>query len=255
MAFGDNGGARNTEEKSPWAQPGFIAASAVVAILVLLGIVLAITAGSSKSPRDRTQKPASGPSRPTAPAAAQSPDASVCGLPAGDQATPTQAPASKWELVDGFAAPTASSTLGPGKVTDGLRSCFAHSPSGALYAAVNAIAMTASSNHREAFVRHLTVPGVGRDRGLRDLGPDTGSASSVGLQVAGFAISDYQPSSAVVDLALRSDNGAAVTYVHVALAMRWRTGDWKLAPPDTGQPFEGMARVDSLSGYVPWKAS
>ena len=76
----NNGSAGTPDEKSPWVQPGFIAAAAVVALLVLLGLVLAVTGGSEGQARAggtgraRRQRPATG-----------DPDASVCGLPPGSQ--------------------------------------------------------------------------------------------------------------------------------------------------------------------------
>lgn len=250
MSILNDGSATPTDQKSPWVQPGFIAAAAVVALLVLLGIILAVTSGPQAGTKDAvTPAPAPTP----APAARTNPDASVCGLPAGSAAVPSQAPTAKWELVGGVAAPTAPKTIGPGTVQNGLRSCFAHSPTGALYAAVNVIAMTASDAQREGFVRKLTVPGVGRDRALANLGPS--SNASTALQVAGFTINDYRKSSAVVDLAFRVDTGNSAGYVHLPLAMRWLEGDWKLALPDTGKPFDGMSRMPSLSSYVAWKGA
>lgn len=240
---------RTPDHKSPWVQPGFIAATAIIALLVVLGLILAVTGDSDEDAKSGTANRA--PAAPAAPVA-RDPDASVCGLPAGDTSVPTKAPRTEWDLVGSVAAPTATTTLGPGKVTSGLRSCFAHSPTGALYAAVNVIAMTASADHREAFVRRLTVPGVGRDRALSNLGPDSDATT---LQVAGFSLSDYRTRSAVVDLAFRVDTGNAAGYTHLPLALRWLDGDWKLALPDTGRPFDGMARLPSLTGYTPWKGA
>jgi len=241
------------DEKSAWTRPGFIAASVVVAIIVVLGLIVAFSGGSKQG----TQSPAAPPPPAGRPAAKADTDESVCGLDAGEQAVPTSAPRAKWELVGQVAAPTAPKTKGPGRVDNGLRSCFAHSPVGALYAAVNVIAMTASDDRGAPFVRRLTAPGVGRDRALATLGQEPSDAqnASTALQVAGFAITDYRKRSAVIDLAFRVDNGATTGYVHLPLALRWLDGDWKLALPDTGQPFDGMTRIPNLAGYVPWRGA
>jgi hypothetical protein len=248
----DDGAPSPTHEKSAWLQPGFIAAAAVVTLVILLGLILALTGGSDGDAGGGSTSPPAAPATPQG--SGQKTDASVCGLPAGDNTVPTKPPPGKWELVGRVAVPTAVKSVGPGTVRNGLRSCFVHSPTGALYAAVNVIAMTASDAQREAFLRRLTAPGVGRDRALSNLGPSS-DATSTGLQVAGYSISDYRPSSVVVDLAFRVDKGNAAGYVHLPLALRWLDGDWKLAVPDTGQPFNGMARLPSLAGYVTWKAS
>lgn len=247
----NNGSADRADEKSTWTQPGFIAAAAVVAIIVLLGIILAFTGGSESdalAPTTPSPAPVSG----TAPAA--DPDASACGLPPGSQSVPTATPRARWELVGQVAAPTAPNTVGPAKVERGLRSCFARSPKGALFAAVNVIAMTADPKRREIFVRNLTVPGIGRDRALAQRSSDAPNASTA-LQVVGFQIRDYLKDSAVVDLAFRVDTGNQAGTVHLPLAMRWLDGDWKLALPDTGQPFDGMARLPSTDGYIAWKGA
>lgn len=251
----NNGSGGTADEKSPWTQPGFIAAAVVVGIIVVLGLAIVVTGGGSDG---RAQNaPAAPPAAsPGAPSPSADPDASACGLPAGSQEIPTSTPRTRWELVGQVAAPTAPRTVGPGKVERGLRSCFAHSPLGALYAAVNAIAMTAAPEQREAFIRKLTRPGVGRDRALAELGrsSDAGNASTM-LQVQGFRITDYRKGSAVVDLAFRVASGAGAGSVHLPLALRWGEGDWNLALPDTGRPFDGMARLESTSDYVPWKGA
>lgn len=251
----NNGTAGTADERSPWTQPGFIAAAAVVAIIVVLGLVIVVTGRGSDS-QAQNAPAASPPASPAAPSPSADPNVSACGLPAGSQEIPATTPRTRWELVGQVAAPTAPESIGPARVDGGFRSCFAHSPIGALYAAVNAIAMTAAPKQREEFIRKLTRPGVGRDRALAELGrsSDVGNASTT-LQVQGFRITDYRKGSAVVDLAFRVASGAQAGSVHLPLALRWRKGDWNLALPDTGQPFDGMARLASMSDYVPWNGA
>jgi hypothetical protein len=237
--------------KNDWTRPGFIAAGAVVLLIVILGVILALTGGSAGREPGRAETTPAAHTE----AANSDIDSSICGLPAGMPTVPSNPPRARWELVGQMAAPTAPATKGPGRVDNGLRSCFAHSPVGVLYAAVNVVAMTAKDDLRAPFIRRMTVPGVGRDRAIATLGqePSTAQDSSTALQVAGFAIKDYRQRSAVVDLAFRVDTGNAAGYVHLSLAMRWLDGDWKLALPDTGRPFDGMTRITNLTGYVPWK--
>jgi len=122
QAQGDDGG-----DASIWTQPRFVASATVVAIIVVLGIVLAVTGRGGDS---TAATPAA-----DMPPVAVAPVKGDCDLPAGDQTVPESTPDdTRWELVGKMIAPTAPSTYGPGVVKDGFRTCFAQSPLGALYA-------------------------------------------------------------------------------------------------------------------------
>ena len=216
-----------------------IAAAAVV--LVLLGPV----------PDDQAS-PQPAPTRSTPASPAPDGSASTCGLPAGDQTVPLVAPVeTQWELVGSIAAPTAPQSIGPGVVTDGLRTCFARSPLGALYAAVSFVASTSEPRLREPAVRDLTAKGPGRDRAL-DLveGADPGPAGS-GVQVAGFTFLNWNPDSTTIDLATNVDN----TPVHLPVPLRWQDGDWKIDLPADGDIYANIAPLPNLTGYAPWSGA
>lgn len=235
----DEGGAR-----SAWT---WIAALVLVVIAVA-AIVLALL---GPAPDDQASpRPAPARSSPASPAPDAS--ASTCGLPAGDQAVPSVAPVSTdWELVGSIAAPTAPQSIGPGVVNDGLRSCFARSPLGALYAAVSFVASTSEPRLREPAVRELTATGPGRDRAI-DLveGADPGPAGS-GVQVAGFTFLNWNPDSATVDLATNVES----TPVHLPVPLRWQDGDWKIDLPADGDIYANIAPLPNLTGYAPWSGA
>jgi hypothetical protein len=234
--------AETNEDQNPLTKPKFIISAVVVAIIVALGIILAIlpkgggvaapTASSSNSPSSST------PSSP-------GPAASVCGLPDGDQSKPATAPAdTKWELIGKVAAPTSPERYGPGTTAaNGLRSCFAHSPTGALYAAANVTTLSAIGKTR-LVLENLAVPSPERDALLKQPEPASSTATP---QLAGFALRSYSSDTAVVDLAYKGDNGA---YVSIPVPLRWDAGDWKIIVPATGST--GAGQIPDLSGYVPW---
>jgi hypothetical protein len=238
---------------SPWTQRRFLASAGVLALIVVLGIAAVLLPGGGKDPA-----PAAPAETTTtvAGAAGADPAASVCGLPAGDQKVPKAAPKdTRWELVGTMAAPTAPKTLGPGKSTGGLRSCFAHSPTGALYAGINFIALTANDSTRDAAAEALLSKGTGRDAALSD---NAGSEAADGtrMQVAGFRFLSYDTSTAVIDLALRIFvPPTQATYLHFPATMRWQDGDWKLVAPPDGQVYGGMQPVADLTGYLPWSGA
>jgi hypothetical protein len=244
------------EASSPWAQKGFVAAAVVVALLVVLGVVVVLTRPSGGDDRAAQQPPAASTSG-ASPTTSTSPAGdSVCGLPAGDQTVPTTAPAgTRWELVGTMATPTAPKAHGPGRVQSGLRSCFAHTPTGAAYAAVSIGAMMAVPDLREPAVRTLGAAGPGRDRALQLLKSDTSAATS-GVQIAGFTFLNYDKVSTTVDLAIRAlKSGGQTGYAHIPVTLRWEQGDWKVLFAPDGSLGTGAGPIPDLTGYTPWNGA
>jgi hypothetical protein len=229
---------------SPWARPRFIVAAAVLAVIAVLAVALAVL---RPAPDPGTALPA--PAEPAPPPAPVDGGPSYCGLPTGDGQVPVVPPtATNWELVGTMAAPTAPTVHGPGVTEEGLRSCYARSPLGALYAATGFLAAASDPALRLRAVQQLTAAGEGRDRALDLLEETDPGPESAGLQVVGFTFLNYDPAVAVVDVAMSVD----ATAVHLPITVRWEDGDWKVALPVTGQPFEAIAALPNLTGYVPW---
>ncbi|MEV7634321.1 hypothetical protein AB0N64_18120 [Microbacterium sp. NPDC089318] len=233
------------EDQNPLTRPKFIISAVVVAIIVALGIILALVpkGGETASPEPSTTSTSTNSGEATATA-----DASICGLPSGDHAKPATTPTdTKWELVGKIAAPTSPTQFGPGKTdTNGLRSCFAHSPTGALYAGAN-IVVLASSGHNDLVLRYLTVDSPERDK-LLDSSSASGSPGGPSFQLAGFKVTDYTGDRAVIEYGFKVSNG---TFGSLPVVMQWSDGDWKAVPPASGQP-EGKQLAD-LSGFIPWE--
>jgi hypothetical protein len=251
----DDGGPSPTDEKSAWLQPGFIAAAAIVTLVILLGLILALTGGSDGDAGTKSANPA--PAAPAAPAGHNA-NASVCGLEAGSQSIPDAAPKAAWKLRGTVAVPSAPGTFGPHETTDGVPSCFAHSPTGALFATTNIYAALSVASHGSvdeqiAALKAMAAPGPGLDAATARRGGNRPSAdSSSGVQVAGFNVVRYEPSSAVVDLAFHVDRAHVSGYVHATSTLRWQKGDWKVVLSQDGRPFDSLQQIDSLGGYVPW---
>jgi hypothetical protein len=186
---------------------------------------------------------------PAAPSAPPDAAGSVCGLPAGDQQIPgTTPPGTTWATYGTMAAPV-STTIGPGITDTDVPYCYAHSPLGALYAAAGLLAVCTDPAHRAPAARHLTATGPGRDALLRQISGNTGvgGAGSPDQQIAGFRVTNYDPNSASIDLAVRDGQ----EYAHTLLALRWESGDWKVVPTDAGQLW-AFQPLPNLSQYVPW---
>ena len=242
----------STTESNPFTKPGFIIAAALVVALIAAAVIIFIL---PKGQDTAQPAPASSPDSASA-APTKSADAagkSVCGLPSSTETALGTAPKSKWELVGKMAVPTDPKTSGPGLTdADGFRSCFAHSPTGALYSAMNvgALGSAGSPQLEVKLADKLLVPGMGRDTAMKEAANSSASTGSdTTIQVKGFSIKSYTASEANVDLAFETNKGVLV---HTILSMRWMDGDWKVKPADDGVTFSGVSQLSDLSGFILW---
>lgn len=248
----------STTETNPFTQPGFIISAALVVALIAAVVVIFLLPKGEDSAQSAPPPTSSSSSDSGTPRPSNSADdnnvsrESICGLPLTDELALGTAPTSNWELVNRMAAPTDPGTFGPG-ITEqnGFRSCFANSPTGALYAAMNVIALGASDSP-ELMVEmsdQLLVPGVGRDAAVAASRTAVGTSGDSTLQVRGFVFRSYTPSEAEVDLAFETDEGGLA---RISMSLRWQEGDWKAKPADDGTPWSGLSQIADLSGFLPW---
>jgi hypothetical protein len=173
----------------------------------------------------------------------------ACNLADGDQAIPTKAPAvDGWDVSRRVVVPR-SSRFGPATTDpDGFRHCFAHSPTGAVYAAYNAIAAIADQRQAVPTVRKLMVPGADTDALIRELDDDSSSGSAA-TQLAGYRFIDAGPDRATVMLAIPVESA----YMSATLTLVWHDGDWRVQPPPAGEPVGApFAQHRDLSDFVSW---
>lgn len=242
----------STTGPSPFTRPGFIISAAlVVALIAAVVVIFFLPKGNSTAQQSPASSSAGASSAP-----AKSADAagkSICGLPSSTETALGTAPKSKWELVGKMAVPTDPKTSGPGLTDpDGFRSCFAHSPTGALYSAMNvgALGSAGSPPLEVKLADKLLVPGKGRDAAMKEAASSTASSgSATTIQVKGFSLKSYTASEANVDLAFETNKGVLV---HTILSMRWMDGDWKVKPADDGVTFSGVSQLSDLSGFILW---
>lgn len=242
---------QSTTEQNPFAKPGFIISAALVVALIAAVIVLFLLPKGNS-----TAQPVPSPSQSSASAApsksAGAAGDSACGLPSTAETALGAAPKSTWELVGTMAAPT-DPKVGPGKVDgQGIRSCFAHSPEGALYAAVNLWALGSDPSKERAIAEQLVAKGPGRDAAMAAPQSPGTSAAEVKIQVAGFNVT-YTSQQAVVELAFRANTGAIAS---VRTTLVWQDGDWKgLVSDSDGKPLEEPQQISDLSRFIPWSGA
>ncbi|RFA06762.1 hypothetical protein B7R21_18480 [Subtercola boreus] len=236
----------DAEPRNPFTRRSFVLGGVLIAGLTAAAIALAFTSVN----RDPTAAVAASTSTPAITTTADPAAASVCGLPGYDKTNNlTAAPEAKWDIVGTMAAP-GSKKVGPGVTgADGFRSCYSHTPAGALFSVVNFTAMS-SDNRLAPHLPDLLIPGPGRDAAVT-AGSGSIGQSSVRVQVAGYIITAYTGDTATVDLAVAVTSSGG-QLVSLPLPVQWVDGDWKIVLADNGQPVFAASPLQSLGGYTPW---
>ncbi|WP_410786958.1 hypothetical protein [Kribbella sp. C-35] len=258
---------KDKDEKSPYGA-GFIAACIVVGAVLICGIVIIFAGGgrstqataaaqqpvgtASVQPTDEAPATPDGGPAPTNNANSSGSERRTgsCGLPAGDQAVPAEAPAvDGWDVSRRVVVPR-SSKYGPGTTdSDGFRHCFAHSPTGAVYAAYSAIAAIADQSKLVPTVKKLMVPGSATDSLLRQAGTDASSSGDSTVQVVGYRVLDAGPDRVTLMLAMPVES----VYMSANLTLVWHQGDWRLQPPPPGEAVGApFSQHRDLSDFVKW---
>ncbi len=251
-------------DQSPWTRPGFVLAGVVVVLALACGLYLAIGGGghhataSSSSGRSTTAVPTtrSSTGRSTSPTKSKP---GGCNVPPGPQAVPQVAPADiTWQLWRGVALPW-SASAGPGSVHGDVAACFAHSPLGALLAAVQLPYRVGYSPHWLVAVDAMTVPNAGRQALIRQVRASIATQGTGFLyaptpesqiqQVAAFQVVSYDGGTAVIDLVERSESG---TMGVAPFTVQWLDDDWRLVLEPTGALSGPAQPVSSTVGYIAW---
>lgn len=220
-----------------------LGAAVVLGVIVLMGLWL--TWGRGEEPAPATQ-PRLGMSSPTTSASAL---ARPCPeLPTSSE-VPTAAPKAEWRIVYTVALPF-SETAGPAVVQGDVARCYAHSPEGALFAAVQTGIRSIVARDGERVVRETTVAGPGQDALLAALRRRGWSSPAPGelCQTAGFQIASYTPERAVISLASRCGSDLQLTQTTVV----WLDGDWRAELLPDGSFSATASKLPSLRGLVAW---
>jgi hypothetical protein len=222
--------------------PGFVAACIVVAAVVACGVVLLVT-DSRTAPA--TPAPVQAVQQSTVPPVGHG----GCSLPAGDQGIPSTAPAADgWEVSRRVVVPR-SAAFGPGATdSDGFRRCFAHSPTGAVFAAYNVLAALADQTKVAATARKVMVPGPETDALLRDSAGEEPTDSEP-TQLAGYRVLAANRDQVTVMLAVPVEQ----QYMSLTVTLVWHDHDWRLQPPPPGDAVGApFVQLRGLADFVKW---
>ncbi|GAA2148884.1 hypothetical protein [Actinomadura napierensis] len=236
------------EAPSPFRRPGFILAAGFLTVIILLGVLVAMTRGGSGGSPGSTNPPPTGRQS----GAAGGTNSAACQPADTNQQVPTTAPPGvTWELFQAIALPV-SPNAGPLIRKGDIRSCYAHTPTGALIAAAQISArITYSSNWRAISEQQLTNSAGKavflKDRATHGANPPL-QAGDV-AQYAGFKFITYGPDTAVISLANRIDSTA---WIASTATVKWQGDDWKLELQSDGSPSTEGQQLASLDGYIRW---
>lgn len=235
----------------------------VLAVAVVLGAVLALgvalgrgSARPAATARPKTTR-APAASTPTAPVPAIIPTVNLKGL--------------HWANVDGLPVPV-SPTAGPHHTAHGLASGFAHTPLGALMAAVNLPIRTNAPVGSNIFLPTIEHQVVGSNQPAMLAGTNAtyaqelaqakppvpaGSAAFRSFAViSGFRWTSYTPNVAIVHVVESgAGTGGQPIYGDARYELRWSGGDWRLVAPPTGNWRTVVTQVPSLTGYTLFPSS
>jgi hypothetical protein len=241
----------------------FVIAAIVLVVIVICAIFVLVNGGDDKN---SAPPPAPQPTGVT-PSGSQStqeptPTTSApnrCSLRAGNQTAPaTPIHGASWSLVNRVAVPSADS-FGP-QITDpdGLRRCFAHSPTGAVFAMYNHLAAMSppddtTGDKTFAVLRRIMTSGPDRDRYFDYLktAEDTGSGD-VSAQLAGFKVLDATTDRVTMLIALQAAGG----YASSTWTLMWSGTDWLVVAPKAGERAgDPYTTLTDLTGFVPWRGA
>ena len=244
----------DTDAPSPWTRPQFLASAVLVGLLVVAGILIMVTkrGGSPTSGQATTTvaSPDVGGAGPTGTAEAENASSeSICGLPGFvDSGRITAPPEAQWDY-EGTTAYPVSAAYGPAQTDqDGIRTCFQHSPEGALFWAANAVAQGSGTN-KKAWADLAVSAGPYHDQLMRDDGTGENGSSSR-MRVAGFRLLSYDGSSARVDIAVVVTASGETIDASCLYGLVWQDGDWKI-DADVQDSLD-VAQIPGLAGYILW---
>lgn len=261
----DDGG----DEGSPFAGRGFVASAIVVGALVVCALVWVFSRSDGEPsqttrPPVTTATPTATPTRDpvatpeptrtptTTPTAA--PTAGGCRNPHPDRNLPLAAPRDvTWTFDGGLMIPLQPAGAGPSTTdSDGIRRCYAHSPTGAVLAAMVTLGQIRNPQLTEQMIKRRVAPGPGRNAALgpaRSVTTTPRTDDGLPVQFAGFKFIDYTGNRAIVSIAVRVDP-RSVGSLPVKLA--WSGGDWKLvlAPDGSINGNTAPDQLASLDGYI-----
>jgi hypothetical protein len=237
---------------APGARRLILPAAAVAAILLGAGLALALTGPpASRSPAATATAPAS--------------PAGTAGSGQGQPQVPRVSLASvRWSGFYGVELPV-SAQAGPFDTSGGVAEGFAHTPLGALLAAVNIGVRANAQWGPRIFTPVIRGQVTGPDavallascQAAYDQAAQSDEVTggqplgTVDVTEQAFRWITYTPAAAILDLVSAGPGGNGATVrASVQMEVVWDGGDWKVVAPPGGDWGNSAAELSSLAGYT-----
>ncbi|MCX4919981.1 hypothetical protein [Streptomyces sp. NBC_00687] len=220
------------------------------ALALLLAAALAGCTGGESAAGSQDKAAARSPRPSTSKPAVRAQPGGCPALADRDTSPLTKAPKDvQWTIFRTEALPQ-SKTAGPAVTERDLTRCYAHTPTGALIAAVQISTRSMlASNWTEVWEKQTYGPD--KDATLKALRMQFGSGSlgtpdpgELG-QVAGFHFVTYNDDTAVIEVLMRYPDGSLQVAPET---VRWHHGDWQVEINENAQ----RRTVKSAAGFVSW---
>jgi len=240
----------NTKTDSPFNIWWVVSGIGIVLVVVALILVLVFGRGSGS---DEDAAPAAPSASEPAPAetGAAAPSSTSCDLDDSNQDIPVAAPEATWTAIDYLLVPS-SNEYGPAPLDGSEWSCFAHSPTGALFAATHVLAGAIGADY-EAFMADAAVDNAALRSWVVAQDPETHTQTAGNVaQFAGFQMTSVEADRVTVKLGLsQSDVSGSYT-----VDMVWDDvdGTWKV-DMSASTFFDNLAVLDNLNAFTPWSAT
>ena len=239
---------------APGARRLILPAAAVAAILLGTGLVFAMTGHPAAS-----RNPAATATAPASPAGTAGPGSQ------GRPRVPRVSLASvRWSGFYGVELPV-SAQAGPSGTSGGIATGFAHTPLGALLAAVNIGVRANAQWGPRIFTTVIRGQVTGPDaaallagcQAAYDQAAQSGGVTggqplgTVNVTEQAFRWITYTPAAAILDLAVAGPgDGGVMVRASVQMQVIWDGGDWKVVAPPGGDWGNSAAGLSSLTGYT-----
>ena len=243
----------SSSSRQPRRDPWLVLSAVVVGLVVLLAVFLVVRPKSGGHSSTSAGPAGSGPASVAASASAGSVDLGGTGWAPSDHdsSVPESAPTDvTWQIVNTVALPV-SRSAGP-LITNGvIGRCYAHTPRGAVMAALNLTYRVAIEAPQTTVLDQQAVPSTGEQTLRANLQTVTQSFQpGDAAQIAGFRVVSYTPDTTVIALVNGRQN--ASTLKESDVTVQWNGGDWKLVIQPDGSIGTQAVHINSLAGYVPF---